>query len=231
MKNTINYSDSNGQSVQLFITPGHKNILCNISGGADSALLAYLVVDYCDKYIPDAKIQFVTCANPIKGWYHAKFANRVLEAILKHTSTTVIDGHYVFYREDQTRDIIKVVEHDFIKRGLATTCFNALTQNPPLHEESLLEGRFELRDPGHDRVPFNEFNIEGVDIEYHLPFIKTDKRMVAHIYRELDLGWLYESTRSCEQHMTKNDNDMELHCGECWWCKERMWAFGDLVKL
>lgn len=225
------FNDEHGQTSQVFINPDHSNILCNLSGGADSALLAYLVVDYCQKYIPEAKINFITCANPVKGWYHAKFANRVLDAILKKTHSKQIHGHYVFYREDQTRDIIKEVEIDYIKRGLANTVFNALTQNPPSEEKHLQEGRFELRDPGHDRVPYNNFLIEGVYVDYHLPFVKADKRMVAHIYKELELDWLYESTRSCEQHWKDNDNDMEEHCGHCWWCKERHWAFGDVARL
>jgi len=43
------------------------------------------------------------------------------------------------------------------------------------------------------------------------------------------LETLFPVTRSCEwnEHVVGEDPGME-HCGNCWWCHERKWAFGRL---
>jgi 7-cyano-7-deazaguanine synthase in queuosine biosynthesis len=44
------------------------------------------------------------------------------------------------------------------------------------------------------------------------------------LYRELAVEQeLFPFTRSCE-----TDAHTTGHCGHCWWCKERLWAFGYL---
>ena len=50
------------------------------------------------------------------------------------------------------------------------------------------------------------------------------KKEIAKLYKILDIENLYSMTRSCESLTV-----LDAHCGECWWCKERMWAFGKLV--
>lgn len=228
---TVSYQDNFGQQAGFSIPEPHTAICCNLSGGADSALLAYLVIRYCQQYIPDAEIHFITCANPVKGWYNAKWANRVIETLLKNTKTQAIKSHYVFYENDQSRDLIQVVERDYARRKKATVIFNAVTQNPPLDIPELVTGRFTQRDPGGHRTPSMIRESDGAVILYNRPFVSTDKRMVAHIYREERLDWLYPNTRSCEQHLADNQDNMESHCGVCWWCRERSWAFGDLTTL
>ena len=60
----------------------------------------------------------------------------------------------------------------------------------------------------------------------------VDKRMVAHLYKYFDiLDALFPLTRSCEWHNSNTfdaANPGDGHCGQCWWCKEREWAFGRL---
>ena len=58
------------------------------------------------------------------------------------------------------------------------------------------------------------------------PLINVDKKGVAKIYEEEGLtDTLFPVTRSCE-----GSESLHQHCGECWWCEERMWAFdGRLV--
>lgn len=56
----------------------------------------------------------------------------------------------------------------------------------------------------------------------YTPFHRIDKKVIAGMYEELNLlETLFPLTRSCE-----NNNLLEGHCGECWWCEERLWAFG-----
>ena len=48
-----------------------------------------------------------------------------------------------------------------------------------------------------------------------------DKKDIARLYEEEGiLDDLFPLTRSCE-----NDDTLDYHCGFCWWCDERKWAF------
>ena len=55
------------------------------------------------------------------------------------------------------------------------------------------------------------------------------------MYKEANLlDELYPITRSCEYDPTSNyfkniKNPGIGHCGKCWWCEERKWAFGTLT--
>jgi len=56
--------------------------------------------------------------------------------------------------------------------------------------------------------------------------INVDKKGVHEHYVRLGvLEELFPLTRSCEIHTT----DFSEHCGECWFCKERLWGFGRYV--
>lgn len=218
------YTDDANQTIEFTIPEPHTKICCNLSGGADSAILAYMVIDYCTKHIPDAELHFITIANPIKGWYHGAWANKVVDTLLKETKTTLIKSHTVFFRDNQRREEITEIEDQYFADGKATLFFNAVTQNPPLEITELLEGRVEFRDPGKHRGLTNT----GDGWMRIRPFGNTDKRMVSYMYHYHHMEeLLYPNTRSCEM-LTKDGSDSVSHCGECWWCKERNWAFGRL---
>ena len=62
------------------------------------------------------------------------------------------------------------------------------------------------------------------DNRVYNPMINYTKHGIATLYRELGIeAELFPFTRSCE-----TDDHLDGHCGECWWCKERLWAFGYL---
>ena len=53
------------------------------------------------------------------------------------------------------------------------------------------------------------------------PFFNLDKRQIAELYKQHNLlDTLFPLTVSCITEIT--------HCGECWFCKERIWGFGKL---
>lgn len=63
-----------------------------------------------------------------------------------------------------------------------------------------------------------------VDERVYVPFINLNKRATADMYHELNLvDTLYPKTRSCE-----TEDHPGSHCGHCFWCLERKWAFGFL---
>ena len=49
-----------------------------------------MLINYCEKHIPNAEIHVITCANVVKGWYNAKWATTVLDKILELTGTEFI---------------------------------------------------------------------------------------------------------------------------------------------
>jgi hypothetical protein len=62
------------------------------------------------------------------------------------------------------------------------------------------------------------------DSRVYNPMINYTKQGIATLYKELAIEKdLFPFTRSCE-----TDTHTEGHCGSCWWCKERLWAFGYL---
>ena len=84
------YTDPHGQSIEFYIPEPHNKICINISGGADSAILLYMLINYCTENIPDAEIHVITCANVIKGWYNAKWSVSVIDKVQELTGTTLI---------------------------------------------------------------------------------------------------------------------------------------------
>jgi len=56
MNPTMTYQDKHGQKIDFHINDGHNKFCVNVSGGADSAVLTYMLITYCQKNIPDAEI-------------------------------------------------------------------------------------------------------------------------------------------------------------------------------
>ena len=222
------YTDSFGQTIEFVIPKPHNKICINISGGADSAIMLWMLIQYCEKHIPDAEIHVITSANPIKGWYNAKWSTRVLDKVLQITGTKLIKTHYTFYSTDQIRSELDDIEQLQQYLHDVTFTLHGTTQNPSLeHSKEFGLESYKPRDPGHNRSILNEY-VPG--IVRWLPLMNVDKRMVNHLYKYFDMmETLFPCTRSCEQEVEYNEDSpdwMITHCGECWWCKERYWAFG-----
>ena len=222
------YTDSFGQTIHFTVPEPHKKICINISGGADSAILLWMLIQYCEKHIPDAELHVITSANPIKGWYNAKWSTSVLDKVLHLTGTKLIKSHYTFYSTDQIRSEIDEAERSVKNLHDITFTIHGTTQNPDINIVGLEHGgRFSKRDPGHFVPIIEKYEI---DITRWMPLIKVDKRMVAYLYKYFDMMEnLFPYTRSCEQEARHNNDEpdwMITHCGECWWCRERHWAFG-----
>ena len=78
-------------------------------------------------------------------------------------------------------------------------------------------------------------NYNTKDLEYlgiynipeYKPFEHVDKRFTAQVYEDLFLlETLFPLTRSCLNKDTEKTNYYEKPCGECYWCEEKFWAFG-----
>ena len=88
-----------------------------------------------------------------------------------------------------------------------------------------------IREPGMIYPNYHDKNSPFCPEEYkeifkgrvYSPFSNIDKKGIAALYKTLGIEDLYSVTRSCE-HL----DYIGKQCGQCWWCKERIWAFGKL---
>ena len=62
-----------------------------------------------------------------------------------------------------------------------------------------------------------------LDNRVYSPFINLNKKDIASMYADLKIMEVFLASRSCE-----DATHIGTHCGKCWWCDERKWAFGYL---
>ena len=212
------------EDLQLTIYKNYSNICFDVSGGADSAILLYFLVNYLDEYNNTANIHLVTCAKRPTGYSNAMQSVKVVNRIIELTSTKLIKSHYTFYSDTQHREDFVNLEEDWFDRGKIDISITGTTQNPPYNipDEPVID-RAIYRDKGN----FNKtIHYSKNNRPVHAPFLKRDKKFIAKLYKDNNLHEiLLPYTRSCESHNKDETNNFTSHCGKCWWCWERNWAF------
>lgn len=198
--------------VELVFPDGPVGVLC--SGGADSSLLLYLLM----KHIKNP-IHIFTLTHKEK---HYKNINHVLDVVkwcVYKTNNNNIH-HHITYADSHTEKELYSTAFMMLKSKSINGLFIGDTCWPPDN----INHSFGSMQTKLDRNPsvLRPTKIKN----FYLPFTNYDKRKVAEIYRHLDVMDLFNLTRSCEtlEHISNS------HCGKCWWCQERMWAF-DLTEL
>jgi hypothetical protein len=220
-----------------------KKIAISVSGGADSALLTYLL---CKKIVDQEVhiISHIRCwktkpwqehdARRVYEWFQNRFPKI---RFLRHINFIAPDLEYgdrgpIIYDEygkfvsGDNAEIRSFAE--YICHTENIDCYyNAVTRNPKTVD---LEGAM------------SERNIDPEDDNDHLyfmqhmgryachPFRFTDKSWVMQQYKDLDITDLRDITRSCEGtfeqlNYTNYQHGMDVPtCGKCFWCRERAWA-------
>lgn len=205
--------------VEIKVWNTTKRVGIKLSGGADSAVLMYLLAKYKVEERPD--IEFMPMTNVCKQKpYNEIHAEKVMGFIRERFG--------VEFREHL---VIKNIEEDDFGRfhdlnitmlydaKLIDEHFIAITSFPP-------EGAMDMAGTdliqGLDRNRIMKPTKEG---RSNRPFYNLDKAGIAELYHRFDLmDSLFPLTRSCEAYT----QDFSHHCGKCWWCRERRWAFGKL---
>jgi tRNA(Ile)-lysidine synthase TilS/MesJ len=180
------------------------------SGGADSSVLLYILMKYTSN-----PIHIFTCASKLKNYTSAVTTNKIIEKCIALTGNNNL-FHHVQYVDEQT------LENLFYEEQLKNinVLYTAITKAPP----EIVTNTFENSIQDEERNPNTKNSFFDLNYKYYRPFCNIDKKEISNIYKELDLiDTLFPLTRSCESlTLTKG------HCGECWWCEERKWAFGKL---
>ena len=227
-------------TVDIPLNKSWKRIGVSLSGGADSALLAYLLM-----VNTNADIYFTTqirmwktrpwqryVAQDVVSWFREKFNNNIthIENLvppeLEEPTSPLIKDEYGNAKPGNR--IILRAHNEFVAHTYKLDAWYAgVNLNPTEAFEGALEDR-------NIAVIPPVLNHMGVDV-YH-PFVNVQKDWIIRQYVNNDIGELLETTRSCEGEF-ENLNYANYTpyqkvpvCGECFWCKEREWGIRNALK-
>lgn len=185
-----------------------------LSGGADSALILYLLVKMADERNQDLKIYPITAYDVSTPEADSEYAaNMIIDCIRRMTETDRIYDAYIH----------PIIQDDHHKYYYIKPALNYLRRKYGFYEYvfGTSQGM-----PDNERPIDKKGTISGDDIiktsetydDVLLPWAKVDKKFIAAQYDKFNLKELSDITNSC---VTSSSEP----CKECWWCKERYWAF------
>lgn len=192
--------------MNIEIPSGTKELSLNLSGGADSAMLLYiLALNFKGIIRPLTAVE-------IDGGINLLAVNEIVNLIRNLLPSANIANPIVTYFK-QTDAFESKAKHfkTVMKSLISKVHFDGTTSNPPLRvmkELDMYTNRFSSRDKN--------------DILKYRPFGQIDKSEIAKLYIQYDLmDNLLPLTASCVMPINITEP-----CKECWWCKEKYWAFG-----
>jgi len=196
-----------------------------MSGGADSSILAYLLA----KKIIDEKLSINILPLSVRRTrpWNPLYAQNVVDFIEENLKFKFLD-HKIFYPD--INDSYQCEDKEFRDRNVELfekdemqILYSGITCNPP-NDAPIDKNKERVRDVDAKREIYNE-SPDGCFIN---PFFNINKKFIYKIYHKFDLlNTLFPITRSCEGSIEDSGN-YTYHCGKCWWCEERLWAFGKL---
>jgi hypothetical protein len=230
--------------IDIPFEPSWKNIAISLSGGADSALLAYIVCQKAKEHnVTIHIINHVRCwktkpwqqhdADCVYNWLFQKFYHTTFK---RHINFIAPDLEYGNVGPNLTDEYGKKVSGDNIQQRAyaeficnkynVDAYYNAVTRNPRL---AMFNGMKERDiEPTDENKHLERMTHMGVEVLH--PFRFIEKSEVVKKYQELDIIDLFEITRSCEgvfkdiDYTNYTTGQYVPVCGECFWCKEREWA-------
>jgi len=225
----------------IYFNPEWKNIGISLSGGADSALLAFLVA----RQVKSTNIHILSNVRMWKTrpWQRYDSIN-VYNWLRNHFPDVSFTRHENFippdleygdkgaYIEDeygQTRSGDQIITRAHAEWVAYTECLDAWyagkTKNPsdPTITKGMPDRNPTVEDP-------NELVKEHNGVTVCHPFLYTEKDWIVEQYIKYDIMDLFNITRSCEgdfdhlNYKTYTPGQYVPECGECFWCQERNWA-------
>jgi 7-cyano-7-deazaguanine synthase in queuosine biosynthesis len=234
-------------NVKIPFDPSWKSVAISLSGGADSALLTYLICQKIEEYqLSNFTIHII---NNIRCWKTKPWQQQDIKNVYNWLKNKFPKIYFELHTNfvppelewgDKGRTLVdeygKSVSGDTLElRAFAeyvcyhadvNAYFNGVTRNP---KDVDFQGM-----PTRDIDPVE--NNKHLEIMTHMgklachPFRFVDKSWIMLKYKELGLESLLDITRSCEGVFDGLDYKNYVPgqevptCGECFWCKERKWA-------
>jgi len=198
-----------------------------MSGGADSSLLAWMLCkkirdEHLDIDFQPLSVRRGRPNNPI-------YAGNVVDFIEDDLGIKMKE-HVVYYPDKEDEYQIEIKEFRDRDMENFNNCFidimySGITSNPPEDDDSIPLNKERTRDESADK-PIESW---GGFAYYINPFFQINKKGVAKLYDQFGLTRrLFPLTYSCEGPADRTNTHTQ-HCGKCWWCLERVWAFGFLT--
>ena len=198
-------------------TLGHR-----LSGGADSAIVGYMLSKFVVEERPDIKIMPITITLAGKQ-YQLIYAKRILE-FLKNEFGDIFVEHQTSHASQLNKYVssLNTLVDETRANTQAKIIYSGITSNPPkkiykqwLPHTGPSDNRNGKRFCTKNRLARN-------------PLVNIDKKGIAELYNTLGvMDTLFPITRSCEAWEKDEKNyNIEKHCEKCWWCRERYWGFG-----
>jgi hypothetical protein len=236
----LNYIDIDGITIGLYES-GPVGV--GVSCGADSAVVLYILMSNIKSHIHIYNMM-AEYRRPILE----KHFDDVVATCSRLTGNTNFTVHKSYVEPDESAEFYIDMLTSALDRKEVDIVYLGLTKFPPLEELSKWpnqqpdwHNKFRAAEDEHPLFGFSipvelatsfsevPLTTDGrvvdkltIDERAYIPFFNHDKRDIARIYRTLGVEQsLLPVTRSCE-----NDKHPGSHCGECWWCRERIWAFG-----
>jgi 7-cyano-7-deazaguanine synthase in queuosine biosynthesis len=234
----------NIDGVEIPLDSKWRSIAISVSGGADSALLAYLICALSKEH--NTTIHII---NHVRMWktrpWQQHDADRVMQWLSirfpniefrRYTNFIAPELEYGNIGPNLTDEYGKRVSGDNIQQRAyaeyvcntndVDAYYNGVTRNPRLAQfNGMLERDIEpTLDNEHLRI-MRHMGLWAIH-----PFRFVDKGWVIKQYKRLDIQDLLEITRSCEgefdniNYTNYTPGQYVPTCGTCFWCKEREWA-------
>jgi hypothetical protein len=220
-----------------------NSVAISLSGGADSALLAYLISsiapdDFTINIIShkrmwktrpwqswDSMNVYVWLSQRFTNIRYCRHTNFIAPDIEYGNMGPTIKDEYGKMVSGDNAQIRSYAEYICSKENVQAY-YNAVTRNPV----GIDLGGMKERD-----IDRNEDN-QHLEVMQHMgiwalhPFRFVDKSWVVSQYKKLNIMDLFDITRSCEgefedlNYKTYRLGQVVPTCGQCFWCKEREWA-------
>ena len=212
---TYDTLDVNGLDFRLY----HGDLGVNLSGGVDSSLLLYILMKFSKN-----KIHAFTISSDEKYRINSKTSVDVINRCIDLTGNFNI-SHHTLYQPLQNVDNLHYLPKQFLTDCRIDMMYTGITANPPIEVCNTFAD---------DRIESRDFEISKQTVfekeRYYNPWANYHKQIIRDIYKHFEiLDSLFPLTRSCEYYRTDtHDIAVNYHCGQCWWCQERLWGFGRL---
>lgn len=185
------------------------------SGGADSSILLYIL----SKYV-NGDIYVISSADKLVGYQEPIDTLKVCNYIIKQTGKKNIFFRSFWVDDLKMENLFDIKLFDGINVSMVYSGFTRPPEPGIIADYQAIPNQ-SFGSEWDGTVKECYYNDPRFPYSVYAPFANTNKIGISNMYTALGVRELYNITRSCCSLKIT-----EGHCGECWWCKERIWAFG-----
>jgi|TARA_B100001094_G_C18187562_1_gene804868 hypothetical protein len=221
----------------------------DLSGGADSALLAYLLMTELKKRNQHCEVHII---NHVRCWktkpWQLDVSDRVIDWLTNYYtnnfhSTVILHRNFIPEKyeeyslagEERTAEYVEIDEY---RKYLVETLYIDMHYNATTSHYPYASRAGEYKNRNREEIdPFQFVHYKNIESQ---PFIYMSKDWVVKQYIDHDIMDLFNLTRSCEgsievfedqvddkiikEFSYERGDDISVTCGVCYWCEERNWA-------